>query len=239
MATSPTDQARSLDREFALGAHHLFCDAVSAATRAQQYPVANVPPGESLLVFWHLNFPLGRIDYNKPEVLAVLTDMLGIRRMDPCHVLALTTRINDLPRRYGPEGYATAAMTLARARQALADPSSLPGLMTDDELRDAYRVDGRIATGFDGATWLLGAKATAGEGSRQLAGSQGIGSWMTRIAEKLDALDAPAVRAVGRGTYYLMFLYAGFIFQLGSARFENQQAGFRDEMLRRGLAAPE
>ena len=139
MAQPALSSPDELDGQLQQGAHELMRDAVGNQVMRDSLPIGYVPPGKTLIQFRNLDFPIKRVDYNRPLVLEMLREMLSVRRLSEGAGNALGYRIyKELPTKYGDEGKVMAAMLLSRARQAISEPEVWPSLLDVAELKAAY-----------------------------------------------------------------------------------------------------
>ncbi|MEA1675467.1 hypothetical protein [Nitrospirillum sp. BR 11163] len=224
-----------LDQALKLGIHQVVMDATGRPVDRAALPVGRVPSGQSLVDFWHLNFPLGAMDYHAPEVQLLLNDMLSVRRLDSGALQALMARIKDrLVKAYGPQqGSLMAGMLIARCQQALQQPEDFPPLLSDQELVAAYKVATRSRDAFGFLGGATGAFAGVPGLAQKAAAASWPPSWLSRILTRLAAIPEAAAPVFGWSTKW-----AAFMFATGNRHFSSRAQEYRDEINRRNLSLP-
>ena len=234
-------------------------DAVGNQVMRNSLPVGYVPPGKTLIQFWHLDFPLGSIDYNRPVVLGLLQEMLSVRRLSEGAGNSLGYRIYTmLPASYGDEGKVMAAMLLARARQAISEPETWPSLLDDEELRQAYSAYKSSQTLFQrlgvATTVIVAAPATA---DKFVSANPSFPGWLQNLGRGLEMFKArllrqmaPSFRSIklpdiglnNRGKPLrvsgpaLLVTYIDWILASGALQAKAKADAFSAEAFRRGVA---
>ena len=258
MANIDVASSDDLDRQLVSGTHEMMRDAAGQQIQRDRLPIGVVPPGQTLLQFWHLDFPIRGPDYNQPAVILLLIEMLSIRRLSPGAANALGLRISTaLPAAYGRDGSVMAAMLLARCRQAIAEPEAFPSLLDDGELKAAYTVYKQVGNAFSTAGGALGTAAAAPKVAGTAIGkNSNLPEWLRRLGRGLRALEMklmcevpPNVRQIkipdagfNRGKPFtvsgplILKSYIGWILGTGALQNSRRADAYAAEMTRRGLA---
>ncbi|TWB18831.1 hypothetical protein FBZ89_109217 [Nitrospirillum amazonense] len=235
MSATADNQAMEaeLDRQLVQGAQRIVTDAVGQRVDQRTMPVGRVPAGMSLVQFWRLDTPLDGVStrYNDPLVQHLLQDMLSVRRLDPGALYALLTRIKtQLVTAYGPaQGGWMAAMLMSRCRQAIESPEDFPPLLSDDELREAFKTYDRLAKVFHYGDALR--QGALGEGTRRKVMQYGRSPVILKDMYT-ELTKGPAIPIAA------MYYFIGYILSTGEKYNAARNLSYRDELNRRNLALP-
>ncbi|MDE1150300.1 MAG: hypothetical protein PW843_27440 [Azospirillaceae bacterium] len=235
MDTTADTQAMEarLDRQLVEGAQRIVTDATGHRVDQRTMPIGRVPAGQSLVQFWRLDTPMEGVSasYNEPVVQHLLQDMLSVRRLDPGALYAMLTRIKtQLVVAYGPaQGGWMAAMLMSRCRQAIESPEDFPPLLTDDELREAFKTYGRLAKVFHYGDFLR--QGALGESTRKKVLQYGRSPELLKNVYK-ELTTGPAIPVAA------MYIFIGYILGTGESYNAARNLGYRDELNRRNLAIP-
>lgn len=261
MADPNVATADDLDRELITGAHELTRDVAGQQIERDKLPVGVVGPGQTLVQFWHLDFPVkSGPNYSEPIVITLLQQMLSIQRLSPAAANTLALRIRDtLAKQFGNDGLVMATMLLARCRQAIAEPEGWPSLLDDAELLQAYAAYSRNTEGFKGAGSVFGAAVVApGLADKHLAGNTNPPQWLRNAARALRGLEIRLQRQLPaslrviqipsfgfnkgkpfkRGGLELLQSYIAAVLAQGYLQNRTRANAYEAELRRRGLPVP-
>ena len=135
--------------------------------------------------------------------------------------------------------------------EALRNPATFPGLLTEKELRQVYAEDSRYAAVLDAPSKVDNAVGNLGSLGAIIAPNAAKTGWIARAAQVLGrtAIVGPVTRGViaapgawsgfkKGGTGFAMWWWTKFITGLGAEQQKKGAKQARDELLRRGLRAP-
>ncbi|MEE3625006.1 hypothetical protein UCD39_13545 [Nitrospirillum sp. BR 11752] len=243
-AAQQAEAEAELDRQLTQGAHEIVADAAGHRIDRAALPVGQVHNGVSLVEFWGLDAPTiqvwrlevtaspgSRVDYTDPTSQQLLREMLSVRRLDVGALSALLARIKARQvAAFGPGlGGVKAAMLMARVHQAIERPEDFPGLLSDDELVEAYKISANIGPKFGWSHDLLvGAATTPGSAMSGLKLRKWtVPPWLRRTNKVI--LFPPVA---------LCLLAIERLLSAAESHYSQKKAVFRDEMLRRNMAIP-
>lgn len=242
----------------------LACAAYRSCDPADMPPVATLAAGQSLIDFWHLkpvkvpgwerlwmSLPAAP-NLDRPEINQLLQDMLSIRRMSSTEVHALAERIHGLPKILDHDtGLYAPPVLLSRMEEALSNPATFSGLLTERELRQVYAEDSRYAALLGAPSKVDSAVGNVGSLGAIVAPNAAKVGWVARAAQVLGraAVVGPAARGVVAapgawsgfkkgGAGLAMWWWTKFITGQGAEQQKKGAEHARDELLRRGLRAP-
>lgn len=233
---SAADEAE-LDRALVEGIHQTLMDATGHPIDRASLPIGRVPPGKSLVEFWHLDFPTaslvsGGLDYHGPVAMVLLNDMLSVRRLDSGALNALLFRIRDrLVKIYGVQtGGVMAATLVARCRQAIERPEDFPGLLSDNELRAAYDAYVKEKTAFGYGSLVFGNTAAGIKAAQKAATAPWPPTWLRGFLARVATMAGWVSGA--------SLSLAVAMSNMGERYADRRALEYRDELNRRNLALP-